>query len=37
MKGKEHIGTAEPPIVVYYYYDLTDTDWFCKLLKELDK
>ena len=34
MKGKEHSGTAESPIVLYYYYDLADTDWFCKLLKQ---
>ena len=34
MKGKDHIGAAESPIVMYYYFDLTDTDWFCKLLKQ---
>ncbi len=33
MKGKEHSGTAESPIVLYNF-DLTDTDWFCKLLKQ---
>ena len=34
MKEKEHSGTAESPIVLYYYYDLTDTDRFCRLLKQ---
>ena len=34
MKGKEYSGTAESPIVLYYYYDLTDTDWFCRLLEQ---
>ena len=34
MEGKERSWPAESPIVLYYYYDLTDTDWFCRLLKQ---
>ena len=34
MKGKGHSGAAGSPIVLYYYYDLTDTDWFCRLLQQ---
>ena len=33
-KEKEYGVTAESPIVLYYYDELTDTDWFCKLLKQ---
>ncbi len=33
-KEKEYGVTAGSPIVLYYYDELTDTDWFCKLLKQ---
>ena len=34
MKGKETSGAAGSPIVVYYYDLLTDTDRFCRLLRQ---
>lgn len=36
MKGNE-IGNSESagsPIILYYYFDLADTDWFCRSLEQ---
>ena len=34
MKRKDHNSAAASPIVLYYYFDLTDTDWFCRFLEQ---
>ena len=34
MRSSESGGKDDSPIIIYYYFDLTDTDFFCYLLEK---